>query len=297
MVVMKNNSVGTSKVLKQRIITAVLLLLSLIAVTTMLSSFYFAILISLLLLLATWEWAGFIGLSQRSSKQAYVLTIAVMLFGLFFLLGIFPAAEKIDNFRVAVILGLGLLYWLLSLFLLSAYPKNRQQWNDESKIACMGVFSLIPAWTGLVSLKYFLPSGYLVLALVVLVAAVDVGAYFAGVNFGSRKLAPNLSPKKSWEGVWGGLLVCLLVSGVLSWSLHTYWFKLSTLQVLLLLALSLVLTFLTVVGDLVESMLKRNRGIKDSGILLPGHGGLLDRIDGLIAATPAFALVMMMVLN
>lgn len=220
-----------------------------------------------------------------------------MLFGLFFLLGIFPAAENIDNLRVAIVLGLGLLYWLLSLFLLTAYPQNRQQWNDESKIACMGMFSLIPACAGLISLKYLLPSGYLVLALVVLVAAVDVGAYFAGVNFGSRKLAPKLSPKKSWEGVWGGLLVCSLVGGILTWALHSYWFTLSTLEFILLLAFSLVLTFLAVVGDLVESMLKRNRGIKDSGALLPGHGGLLDRVDGLIAATPAFALVMMIVVN
>lgn len=297
MVVTKNNGVGVSKVLKQRIITAVLLLLVLIAATTQLSSFYFAVLISLLVLLASWEWGGFIGLSRRGAKLSYVSTIAAMLLGLFFLLGIFPAAEDIDNLRVAVILGLGLLFWLLSLFMLVAYPQNRQLWNDESKIACMGMFSLIPAWTGLVSLKYFLPSGFLVVALVVLVAAVDVGAYFSGVNFGSRKLAPKLSPKKSWEGVWGGLLACLLVSGVFSWLLHSYWFNLSGTQFASLLVLSLVITFLAVVGDLLESMLKRNQNIKDSGAILPGHGGLLDRVDGLIAATPAFALAMMLVLN
>lgn len=297
MVATKSNGVGINRVLKQRIITAVLLLLALIAVTTQLSSFYFAVLIALLVLLASWEWAGFIGLSRRGAKLSYVSTIAAMLFGLFFLLGISPSVENIDNLRVAVILGLGLLFWLLSLFMLVAYPENRQRWNDESKIACMGMFSLIPAWAGLVSLKYFLPSGYLVLALVVLVAAVDVGAYFSGVNFGSRKLAPKLSPKKSWEGVWGGMLVCLLVSGVFSWLLHSYWFNLSVLQFVSLLALSLVITFLAVVGDLLESMLKRNRGIKDSGAILPGHGGLLDRVDGLMAATPAFSLAMMLVLS
>ena len=283
--------------LKQRIITAVFLLLALIAATTQLSSFYFAILAALLVLVASWEWAGFIGLSQRISKIPYLLTLTAMIFGLFLLLGLSPGAEEIDYLRVAVILGLGLLFWLLSLVMLIGYPQNRQQWNDESKIACMGMFSLIPTWAGLVSLKYLLPSGYLVLALVVLVAAVDIGAYFVGVHFGSRKLAPNLSPKKSWEGVWGGMAACLLVGAGLSWSMHVYLFSLSVLQFVLLLAFTLLLTFLTVIGDLVESMLKRNQDIKDSGVLLPGHGGLLDRIDGLMAATPAFALLMMTVLN
>lgn len=283
--------------LRQRIITAILLLIALIAATTQLSSFYFSVLMAVLVFIASWEWAGFIGLMQAKSRLSYMTTIALMLLGLFLMLGISPAAEEVDGLRASIILGLGLLFWLLSPFILIGYPQNRQLWNDASKIASMGIFTLIPVWTGVVSLKYMLPSGYLVLALVVLVAAVDIGAYFAGVNFGSRKLAPNLSPKKSWEGVWGGLTVCAIVGAVLSWLTHTYWFALSTLQVVLLLALSVMMTFLAVVGDLVESMLKRNQGLKDSGTLLPGHGGLLDRVDGLMAATPAFALAMMVILS
>lgn len=283
--------------LKQRVITAIILLLALTIVATQLPSFYFAIVISLLILIASWEWTGFIGLSRQSTKITYLLTVAFMLLGLFFLLGVTPNAVEIDEIRVAVILALGLLFWLLSVFVLTGYPQNSRQWNDESKIASMGLFALAPAWTGIVTLKYLLPSGYLVLALVVLIAAVDVGAYFAGKSFGSRKLAPNLSPKKTWEGVWGGMVACLLVSAGLAWCMHNYMIKLSIMQMAFLICLSAVLTFFSVVGDLVESMLKRNQNLKDSGALLPGHGGILDRVDGLIAAIPVFVLTMMLIIS
>ena len=284
-------------VLRQRIITAALLMLALIAATTLLSSFNFAVLFALLTLLATWEWSGFIGLNEPRSKVIYCSTIASMIFGLFFLLRITPAAQNIDAVRAAIILGLGLLFWTLALFMLSTYPQNKNLWNDESKIASMGMFTLIPTWVGLVQLKYLLPDGYLVLVLIVLVAAVDVGAYFFGVNFGRRKLAPNVSPKKSWEGVWGGFTVCLLIGLGFAWMMHTYLLELSIWRFLLLGVLILCVTFFSVVGDLLESMLKRNQNIKDSGSLLPGHGGLLDRVDGLMAATPSFVLLTMLILG
>jgi len=220
-----------------------------------------------------------------------------MLIGCFFFLGIVPDAQEIDGFKAGLVLLLGLLFWLLSLFFLAGYPENRKLWNDESKISLMGVLVLIPTFVGVVVLKYLLPSGYLVLALVVLVAAVDVGAYFVGVNFGSRKLAANLSPKKSWEGVWGGTLVCLLVAVPFVWLMHRNIQALSSMQIAALLTLSVAVTFFSIVGDLIESMLKRNCNIKDSGAILPGHGGILDRVDGLVAATPLFAITMMLVLD
>ena len=161
----------------------------------------------------------------------------------------------------------------------------------------MGVLVLIPTFAGVVVLKYLLPSGYLVLALVILVAAVDVGAYFVGVNFGSKKLAANLSPKKSWEGVWGGAFACLLVATLFIWLMHRHIQPLSPTQIAALLALSMGTTFFSIVGDLLESMLKRNCGVKDSGTMLPGHGGVLDRVDGFVAATPLFVLTMMLVLD
>ena len=286
-----------TKVLKQRVITAAILLVGLIAATTQLPSFYFSLFIAAVILLAAWEWAGFVISDKKVSKIPYFAGIGAMLVGSFFFLGISPYEQKIDDFRASLVLILGLIFWLISLIFLAGYPGNSRLWNDETKIALMGVLILIPAFAGVVFLKYFLPSGYLVLALVILVAAVDVGAYFVGINFGSRKLAANLSPKKSWEGVWGGALVCLLVASLFIWLMHRNLQPLSSMQVAALLVLSMGVTFFSIVGDLIESMLKRNCGIKDSGKMLPGHGGVLDRIDGLVAATPLFALTMLLIFD
>lgn len=286
-----------TKSLKQRVITAVLLLLALIAATTQLNSFNFSLFIAIIILAAAWEWAGLISTNADAPKLPYVASVAAMLLGCCFLFGITPDATTIDSLRVSLVLLLGLLFWLLSLFLLAGYPDNSDLWNNESKIALMGLLVLLPTFAGIVTLKYLMPSGYLVLALIILVAAVDVGAYFVGVNFGSRKLAAQLSPKKSWEGVWGGMTVCLLVAGAFIWCLHRYLMPLSGIQIAALLLLSVGVTFFSVVGDLIESMLKRNCGVKDSGAVLPGHGGILDRVDGLVAATPLFVLVMTLVLG
>ena len=286
-----------TKVLKQRVITAALLLVVLIAATTQLSSFYFSLFVAGVILMAAWEWAGLISPDKKITKLAYLVSIAAMLVGSFFLLGLSVDAQSIDGFRANLVLVLGLFFWLISLFFLLDYPDNSWLWSDESKIALMGVLALMPAFVGIVVLKYLVPSGYLVLALVILVAAVDVGAYVVGVNFGSRKLAVKLSPKKSWEGVWGGTLACLMVAGLFVWLMHNNLQALSAMQIIALLTLSVGVTFFSVVGDLIESMLKRNCGIKDSSTLLPGHGGVLDRVDGLVAATPLFVLTMMLVLD
>lgn len=272
-------------------------MVALIAATTQLSSFNFSVFIAIIILAAAWEWAGLISTDADAPKLPFVASVAAMLLGCYFLLGITPDATGIDSLRVSLVLLLGLLFWLLSLFLLAGYPANSDLWNNESKIALMGLLVLLPTFVGIVTLKYLMPSGYLVLALVILVAAVDVGAYFVGVNFGSRKLAAQLSPKKSWEGVWGGMAVCLLVAAAFIWCLNRYLAPLSGIQIAALLLLSVGVTFFSVVGDLIESMLKRNCGVKDSGAVLPGHGGILDRVDGLVAATPIFVLVMTLVLG
>lgn len=285
------------KVLKQRVITAVILLLALLAATTLLPAFYFSLFIAAVILISAWEWAGLVSSDKEIAKLPYLASIAAMLLGSFFFLEISPDAQHINGFRASLVLLLGVLFWLLSLFFLAGYPENRKLWNDESKISLMGVLVLIPAFVGVVALKYLLPSGYLVLALVALVAAVDIGAYFVGVSFGSRKLAAKLSPKKSWEGVWGGAIACLLVTAVFVYLLHRNSQALSSMQIAALLISSVLITFFSVVGDLIESMLKRNCGVKDSGAMLPGHGGILDRVDGLVAATPFFALAMMLILE
>ena len=283
--------------LKQRIVTAVLLLAGLIAATTLLSAFGFALFVSATVMLAAWEWCGLIGLDNQLSRAGYLTTIAMVLAGLFWALNISGDALGINQYRLAVILGLGTLFWLLSLIILITYPANESAWNDQSKIASMGLFALIPIWAAVIQLKYLMPSGVLVIALIILVAAVDVGGYFVGIRFGRSRLAPELSPSKSWEGVWGGLGLCLLVGIGMSWAAHIYIQNLQPWQFIALVLLTLLTTFFSIIGDLLESMLKRNRNVKDSGGILPGHGGLLDRVDGLMAAAPIYTLLVMFVFD
>jgi phosphatidate cytidylyltransferase len=123
----------------------------------------------------------------------------------------------------------------------------------------------------------------LILLVVMTVATADIGAYFFGKIFGKHQLVSAVSPGKSWEGFWGGLITCMLLAALVAWAANfRHWIQFLVIIVLVALA--------SVIGDLVESMVKRHRGVKDSGAILPGHGGILDRIDGLTAAAPVFAL-------
>jgi len=131
------------------------------------------------------------------------------------------------------------------------------------------------------------PDGQIkVLIAIVVVWAADTFAYFAGVNFGRRKLAPSISPGKTIEGVIGGLSGAVLIA----WLGATFFLELSPKQLIAWLCAAFFAALISVAGDLYVSRLKRHAGVKDSGKLLPGHGGLLDRIDGLLAAMPVFAL-------
>ena len=283
--------------LKQRIVTAVILILGFSGITIFLSSFLFTMFVSSVVLVASWEWGAFVGLKNIRSRVGYLSVIVSIILGLCLLLGITPTTESINLLGVLITSWLGLLFWIMTFSILKNYPRNAERWNNKYKILTMGILALLPAWVGLIQLKYLLAEGYLVLALVALVAAVDIGAYVAGKQFGHKKLAPNVSPNKSWEGVWGGLGLCFLLNIILIWVLNNYLQPLSALQIMLLILSSLAVTFFDVIGDLFESMLKRNRHIKDSGTLLPGHGGVLDRVDGLIAVTPSFVLIVLFALD
>ena len=278
--------------LKQRIATAIVLLLGLVAASTLLSPFLFSLFTAVVVLLAAWEWGGFIGLENLTTKVAYIISIMLLLGGCFFLLELGPATESLRQDHALTLSFLGLLYWLCASLVVLDYPARNNHWNKESRIATMGIFSLLPTWVGVTQLKYLEPNGMLVLVLIVWVAAVDIGAFFIGMNFGKTKLAPALSPNKTWEGVWGGFALCLLVSVGFGAVLNLTLFPVGLFEMTVLIIMSALVTFFSVTGDLVESMLKRNRKIKDSGRILPGHGGVLDRIDGLIAATPVFVLGM-----
>ena len=282
---------------KQRIATALILAFGFFWVITFSSSFSFALIISAIVLVASWEWGKFIGLKNARQKIGYLSVVGFIIVSLFMLFDITPKTQSISTLGVSIILAFGLLFWLKTLPLLKYYPANASKWNNEYKIAVMGILTLLPAWVGIVQLKYLVVEGYLVLGLVAMVAAVDSGAYFIGKQFGHEKLAPNLSPNKTWEGVLGGFVLCLLVNLLLIWILHNFLLTLNGRQIMLLMLLSFGVTLFGVIGDLFISMLKRNRALKHSGVLLPGHGGVLDRIDGLIAAIPGFVLAVLFIVR
>jgi len=259
--------------LKQRIITALVLLPFALGGFFLLDGGLFALFIGAVVSLGAWEWARLAGFTAQVQRVAYAALVAVLLFALYLLPALAPW-----------VLSLGVLWWALATLLVLGYPASSRYWAQAPVRLLIGLLILLPAWQGLVLFKQWPEANWLILAVMVLVWGADIGAYFSGRRFGRRKLAPRVSPGKSWEGVFGGLLatllICLLVGLYRGWS---------TLDLFLALAGTAVVVLVSVVGDLTESMFKRQSGVKDSSNLLPGHGGVLDRIDSLTAAIPLFA--------
>lgn len=261
--------------LKQRFLTAIVLApLALFGVFGLpLSGFIY--LLDFVILIAAWEWANLSGLEKQSNRFFYVGAVAVAVV----LLHLFYTALPVE-----LILFVAFLSWFAALFWVVRYPEG-SGWQSTWRRLFIGLFVLLPCWLAFVELKAAENGELQILLLLLLVWGADVGAYFSGKKFGNKKLAPNVSPGKTREGLYGGLLACLLVA-----VLFSFFASLSVTQSLLLIAVSMVTGLISVLGDLFESMLKRYRGIKDSSQLLPGHGGILDRIDSLTAASPVFVL-------
>lgn len=283
--------------LKTRVITALVMLAVLYLATAWLSAFHFALFMSLVLMVGVGEWTSLMGLGSGSKRFLYICCFALTLTLLGWFVGLQPDARILDRDSVLLVCGSGAVFWLYAITLLRGYPENHDRWGSQTKTALMGFMTLAPAWCALVQLKYLDPRGSLVFALIALVSVVDIGAYFTGKAWGHRKLAPALSPGKSWEGFWGGLCACLVLTALLLIPLHRYVTPLSVPMIVTLLAIVQVVAVFSVVGDLFESMLKRSQGLKDSGRSLPGHGGVLDRIDSLTSAAPVFVFSLMILMK
>jgi phosphatidate cytidylyltransferase len=181
---------------------------------------------------------------------------------------------------------IGIVWWALALLWLSRFEfgSNHASWARAIKLAA-GTLAVVPAWCALTWLHADGPNGHKwLLTSLAAIWAADTGAYFAGRHLGKHKLAPRVSPNKTWEGLLGGLVVGTLVA--LAFSLLADANPADLPKVALVAAASILVS---VVGDLFESLLKRHAGKKDSGTLIPGHGGALDRIDAVLAALPVFA--------
>ncbi|UVK99777.1 phosphatidate cytidylyltransferase [Pseudomonas sp. B21-048] len=264
--------------LKQRIITALILLPIALCGFFLLEGSGFALFIGLVVTLGAWEWARLAGFAAQSIRIAYAAVVALVLFVMHIVPGLAPW-----------VLGASVLWWGAATYLVLTYPQSSEHWASAACKLMIGLLILLPAWQGLVLIKQEPLGNWLIMAVMVLVWGADIGAYFSGRAFGKRKLAPQVSPGKSWEGVYGGLLLSLVITAVVGFVRD--W---SFVQMLTGLFGAATIVFISVVGDLTESMFKRQSGIKDSSNLLPGHGGVLDRIDSLTAAIPVFAVLLWM---
>jgi len=254
-----------------RILTAIVLVVLLAIVLFALPPAAAVLALGTLTLAGAWEWAAFAGLSSHASRAGYVATCAVVMSALWL------AAATPAGFA-AVMIG-ALAWWLAAFGWVVLAPGKGRPWLA----ALAGIATLAPMWVALERLYEGGPEGReLIIFVLVLAGAADVGAYFVGRRFGRNKLAPRVSPNKTWEGVLGGLVSSALVA----WLGHV-WFGLPTAA---FVALCIAAVLASIVGDLTESMFKRKVGLKDSGSILPGHGGILDRIDSLTAAIPVFTL-------
>jgi phosphatidate cytidylyltransferase len=252
--------------LKARVITALLLVAGFLAVLFLMPSQGAGVVFALVAALGGWEWAG---LMQAKAQSRIVY--AVLVFGLCMLFWTSPEE------------GFPLLWSLAALFWLVFAPLWLA-WRWSVACATVGLVVLLPTWAAMVALHGRSPM--LLLAVMALVWVADIAAYFTGRAFGRHKLAPAISPGKTWEGV-AGACVGVLVYGL------TVAPALPVVQDINRLALAgflLLLTALSVAGDLFESLFKRQAGMKDSSQLLPGHGGILDRIDSQTSTLPLVAL-------
>ncbi|MGY2187556.1 phosphatidate cytidylyltransferase [Pseudomonas sp. MAG733B] len=264
--------------LKQRIITALILLPIALCGFFLLEGTGFALFIGLVVTLGAWEWARLAGFDAQPMRIAYAAVVALMLLIMHILPGLAPW-----------VLGASVIWWGIATYLVLTYPRSSEHWASAACKLVIGLLILLPAWQGLVEIKKYPLGNWLIMAVMVLVWGADIGAYFSGRAFGKRKLAPLVSPGKSWEGVYGGLALSLVITVLVGF--FRDWTVAELFKGLICAA---VIVFISVVGDLTESMFKRQSGIKDSSNLLPGHGGVLDRIDSLTAAIPVFAVLLWM---
>jgi phosphatidate cytidylyltransferase len=255
--------------LKQRIITALLIGLPVIVVLLWLPRMLTVVLFAIAVLMAGWEWSALARLQRPAARVVYVTALAAcMAFSWLYL----HAGEGLTD----LLLG-SLIWWLVALLWILWRPLSMSQ----ILAVIAGLLVLVPAWLTLTLLHTQLHAGpQWVLFLFLMVVSADIGGFLFGRRFGHTKLAPSVSPGKTWEGVAGGLVLSMLVA-----ALGALWFAVPFRH---FMGLCLLTTAMSVVGDLTESLFKRHAGLKDSGTLLPGHGGLLDRIDSITAAAPVF---------
>jgi phosphatidate cytidylyltransferase len=256
--------------LKQRILTAIILLPIVVALILYAPTTWLAVALTVVMSLAAYEWSALAGYTGHTLRIRYVL-VTLLICGGFYMGGRYAGWEIVlwSLVVLAVVWWFSILVWL-------AFWRGRM---PRALKAVCGWVTLIPSLFASVALADARPA--LLLWLFCIIWSADIGAYFAGKAFGRHKLAPEISPGKTWEGVAGGTMTMLLAIAIGWWWLIPH-------DRAVLFIICLIAGWFSIVGDLSESFFKRQAGLKDSGTLFPGHGGVLDRVDSLTAAAPFF---------
>ena len=261
--------------LRTRVITAVILAPLVLALIVYAPSAWFAVAMGVIGVLSAGEWARLSGVAGRRAEALNGLIVALACIALWFL----PALQL-------PLLIAAVVWWGAAVIAVISFPARTHWWDSPHLLLPSGLLVLTATWLGLVQLQHDARGPLVLLQLLFMVWSADIGAYFAGRAFGRHKLAPAVSPGKTWQGAAGGALLAVLIGSAMA-----YWTVIGVGASMVMMALAcLGIAAVSVLGDLTESMLKRQRGMKDSGSLLPGHGGLLDRIDSLLSTAPLWAL-------
>ena len=265
--------------LKQRVITALLLLPLVMAAIFLVPASWFLLLLGLVLVGGSWEYARLAGVSSYPTGYLLVLVQAVILTAL-------TLYQSYWYINISLYLGACCVTWLFLFVRLALYRTDTQLNNSYRGISvATAIASITTGWFALGWIRIQPEGSWLILLLLLIVWAADTGAYFSGKTYGKKKLAPHISPGKTLAGLYGGLVAAPVIA-----LLAAYLMPVEPIEPIRLVLLSMVTALVSVGGDLMISLHKRTSGHKDSGNLLPGHGGILDRIDSLLAAAPFFAL-------
>ncbi|HEY3787157.1 MAG TPA: phosphatidate cytidylyltransferase [Steroidobacteraceae bacterium] len=256
--------------MRKRIITAVVLAAGLFAVALWLAAIWAAGVLTLVMLAGAWEWSALLKARTFAQRALYFAFLAAMM----------PIVWHVTSTPEGryIVLIAAVVWWIVALGWITLAPHAVAFWSA----ALAGALALLPAWMALLRLLREPRGAQWMLFTLILVFAADTGAFFAGRRFGRLRLAPAVSPGKTWEGVLGGV-----VGGALVALLGSSWFS---VPVGTFLPLCVAAVGFSIVGDLTESLLKRFAGVKDSGTLFPGHGGVMDRIDSVTGAAPVLLL-------
>ncbi|MEM9171748.1 MAG: phosphatidate cytidylyltransferase [Pseudomonadota bacterium] len=263
--------------LLQRIISAVVALVIVLLVLFVFPTWVVLPVVGVIVALAAWEWGGLIGEGNTIARITYIVGIALACLGYF-------ATQYFQFWAPEIFAGILMMagaWWVFAFAHLRRYPSKLPAWM----VVVGGFLTLVPFFMALDSLARYpnMPrfgGNALLLFVLVTIWATDVGGYFAGRFLGRRKLLPNVSPNKTWEGVYGGLILAALIGFCGSLLLALPWYR--------VVPLCIITGAVSIVGDLLVSMFKREAGVKDSSNLFPGHGGILDRLDSLSAGAPLF---------